>query len=87
MAFNDLLAIGALQRLEQRGVDVPGEISVVGYDDIFGADFCHPPLTTVASPVEEAGRALVGLLLDNREPGRIVLPTELRVRASTRCRP
>ena len=42
-----------------RGVDVPGRVSVVGYDDIFGADFCHPPLTTVAGPVEAAGRLLV----------------------------
>ena len=87
VAFNDLMAIGVLRRLEQRGVAVPGALSVVGHDDIFGADFCHPPLTTVASPVEEAGRALVGLLLDargdDREPGRIVLPTELQVRAST----
>ena len=82
VAFNDLMGIGVLRRLEQRGVAVPGAISVVGHDDIFGADFCHPPLTTVASPVEEAGRALVGLLLDNR-PDTIVLPTELRVRAST----
>ena len=78
------MAIGVLRRLEQRGVAVPDAVSVVGHDDIFGADFCHPPLTTVASPVEEAGRALVGLLLDSRETGqRIVLPTELRVRAST----
>jgi len=83
VAFNDLMAIGVLRRLEQRGVGVPEAVSVVGHDDIFGADFCHPPLTTVASPVEEAGRALVGLLLDNREAHRIVLPTELRVRAST----
>ena len=87
VAFNDLMAIGVLRRLEQRGVAVPGAVSVVGHDDIFGADFCHPPLTTVASPVEEAGRALVGLLLDtrgdDREHGRIVLPTELQVRAST----
>ena len=63
VAFNDLLAIGALQRLERRGIDVPGEISVVGYDDIFGSDFCHPPLTTVTGPVDEAGRTLVDLLL------------------------
>jgi len=83
VAFNDLMAIGALRRLEQRGVGVPEAVSVAGHDDIFGADFCHPPLTTVASPVEEAGRALVGLLLDNHEDQRIVLPTELRVRAST----
>lgn len=82
VAFNDLMAIGVLRRLEQRGVPVPEAMSVVGHDDIFGADFCHPPLTTVASPVEEAGRALVGLLLDSR-PDTVVLPTELRVRAST----
>jgi len=86
VAFNDLLAIGVLRRLERRGVDVPGAVSVVGYDDIFGSDFCHPPLTTVSSPVERAGRALIDLLLG--EPGspsgqHIVLPTQLRVRDST----
>ena len=37
----------------------PGEVSVVGFDDIFGADFCHPPLTTVASPAEQAGRSSI----------------------------
>ncbi len=86
VAFNDLLAIGVLQRLERRGVAVPGEVSVVGYDDIFGADFCHPPLTTVTSPAEDAGRALIDLLLGGRagRPGpRIVLPTLLHIRAST----
>jgi DNA-binding LacI/PurR family transcriptional regulator len=86
VAFNDLLAIGALRRLEHRGVDVPGALSVVGFDDIFGADFCHPPLTTVASPVEDAGRRLVDAVLA-AEPGpfpqRTVLPAHLRVRDST----
>jgi DNA-binding LacI/PurR family transcriptional regulator len=84
VAFNDLLAIGVLRRLEQRGIDVPGQLSVVGYDDIFGADFCHPPLTTVASPAEQAGRSLVDLLLAAGETQpRIVLPTHLRIRDST----
>jgi DNA-binding LacI/PurR family transcriptional regulator len=83
VAFNDLMAIGALRRLEQREVAVPSAISVVGYDDIFGADFCHPPLTTVASPVEDAGRALVDLLLGDHPAQRVTLPTELRIRAST----
>src|SRR6478735_3320537 len=86
VAFNDLLAIGTLQRLERRGVDVPGEISVVGYDDIFGSDFCHPPLTTVTGPVDEAGRALVDLLLGTIAAGsstQLTLPTQLRVRDST----
>ena len=70
VAFNDLLAIGILQRLRRRNVDVPGAISVVGHDDIFGADFCQPSLTTVHSDVEHAGRTLVDLVL-----GRIVEPT------------
>jgi len=92
IAFNDLLAIGVLQRLARLGVDVPGELSVVGYDDIFGSDFCRPPLTTVTSPAEPAGRAVIDLLLSSRvasegpdaetEP-QIVLPTRLRVRDST----
>ncbi|MGI5133118.1 LacI family DNA-binding transcriptional regulator [Pseudonocardia sp. CA-107938] len=86
VAFNDLMAIGALRRLERRGVDVPGEVSVVGFDDIYGADFCHPPLTTVAAPVEEAGRRLVDALLagpDAPFAERTVLPTTLLVRDST----
>jgi DNA-binding LacI/PurR family transcriptional regulator len=84
IAFNDLLAIGVLRRLEGRGVAVPGQLSVVGYDDIFGSDFCSPPLTTVAGPVDEAGRTLVDVLLTGREPTpALTLPTHLRVRAST----
>jgi DNA-binding LacI/PurR family transcriptional regulator len=85
VAFNDLLAIGALQRLERRGVDVPGEMSVVGYDDIFGSDFCHPPLTTVTGPVDDAGRTLIDLLLGiaTRPNPQVTLPTQLRIRDST----
>jgi DNA-binding LacI/PurR family transcriptional regulator len=91
VAFNDLLAIGVLRRLEERGVAVPGTVSVTGFDDVFGSDFCHPPLTTVATPTEEAGAALVDVLLDDRAPDhavhgapdRVVLPARLRVRDST----
>ena len=86
VAFNDLLAIGTLRRLERRKVDVPGQVSVVGFDDIFGSDFCHPPLTTVSTPAEDAGRTLVDRLLQSptdRPPSRTVLPTRLLVREST----
>ncbi len=86
VAFNDLLAIGVLQRLQHLGIDVPGQVSVVGFDDIFGSDFCHPPLTTVTAPVEQAGRTLIDLFLGRRDAERlprIVLPTVLRVRDST----
>ena len=85
VAYNDLPAIGVLRRLEERGVAVPDTLSVTGFDDIFGADFCHPPLTTVTAPTEEAGRALVDVLLDGRasDGERIVLQVRLRVRGST----
>jgi DNA-binding LacI/PurR family transcriptional regulator len=84
VAFNDLLAIGVLRRLGERGIAVPARVSVVGYDDIFGADFCSPPLTTVAGPVDEAGRALVDVLLAGGQTLPVLtLPTQLRVRAST----
>jgi DNA-binding LacI/PurR family transcriptional regulator len=86
VAFNDLLAIGVLQRLQHLGIGVPDEVSVVGYDDIFGSDFCHPPLTTITAPIEQAGRMLIDLLLgvrDVQRAPRIVLPTVLRARDST----
>lgn len=63
IAFNDLIAIGMLGRLAERGIDVPGRMSIVGCDDIFGADFCHPPLTTMTSPIEQAGQVAVSMLL------------------------
>jgi len=89
VAFNDLLAIGILQRLRRRKVDVPGAISVVGHDDIFGADFCQPSLTTVQSDVEHAGRTLVDLVrgrIVSRPDSPIVIPTQRVVRESTGTR-
>lgn len=88
IAFNDLMAIGAMRRLGVRGRAVPDRLSVVGCDDIFGADLCHPPLTTLAADIEEAGRAAVDLLLTGRTAGagrqeRVVLPVQLRIRGST----
>lgn len=61
--FNDVLAIGALDRFRQLGISIPDDLSVVGCDDIFGSSFSHPPLTTVTSPGESAGRAAVDMLI------------------------
>ncbi len=90
IAFNDLLAIGMLQHLASRGVRVPHDLSIVGCDDIFGADFCNPPLTTLTAPIEQAGRLAVTLLLARLDPRSApsarqaaVLPTYLTVRSST----
>jgi LacI family transcriptional regulator len=94
VVFNDLLAIGMLSRFRERRVDVPGRLSVVGCDDIFGADFCHPTLTTLSAPAEQAGRAAVAMLLAGlgaatQPPARraVLLPTHLTVRESTGPRP
>jgi DNA-binding LacI/PurR family transcriptional regulator len=92
IAFNDLMALGIINRLTDRSVAVPAEMSVVSFDDIPMAAMCTPPLTTVAMPTEAAGRAAVDLLLellgpagssasDSRSQRR--LPTQLIVRGST----
>jgi LacI family repressor for deo operon, udp, cdd, tsx, nupC, and nupG len=64
LTYNDLLAIGLMQELQAAGVVVPDQISIVGFDDIFGADFTTPPLTTVRSPLGECGSGAATLLLD-----------------------
>jgi LacI family transcriptional regulator, repressor for deo operon, udp, cdd, tsx, nupC, and nupG len=88
VAHNDMLAIGVLSRLSARGVAVPGEVSVVGFDNIFGSDFCHPPLTTLAERTEEAGaRAITSLAHQagsgTRDTPARVLATHLVVRGSS----
>jgi LacI family repressor for deo operon, udp, cdd, tsx, nupC, and nupG len=88
VCHNDILAIGLMRRLTERGRSVPGDVSVVGFDDVFGADFCHPALTTLAERTEDAGQRAVELLVNQvplrqvEGPAR-VLPTHLVVRAST----
>ena len=87
IAFNDLLAIGMLSRFRERGVRVPEDLSVLGCDDIFGADFCHPALTTLTAPIERAGRVAVAMLLsqvDGQAVRRsVLLPVHLTIRGST----
>jgi len=67
-AGNDLMAIGAIQRLHAAGRHVPGEISVLGFDGIEAGEFCVPPLSTMAVDRRQLGRHSVGLLLDGGTP-------------------
>lgn len=90
VAHNDLMALGIMDRLRQRGIDVPGRVSVVGFDDIPGATHVTPTLTTVAVPLATLGRTAVDLLLDppaeadGDEDDRIVeVPVSLVVRHSS----
>jgi LacI family transcriptional regulator len=92
-AMNDQMAFGALAELAARGIHVPADFSVCGFDDVFPAELVAPPLTTVRQPLEELGRAAVVLLRARMEgnapdePVRRLFPTTLVVRESTaRCR-
>ena len=86
---NDILAMGALHAIHTAGLQVPGDISVVGYDDIASAAYFSPPLTTIRSPRAEigtrAGRMILALV-QNPEAiplQMITLPVALIVRLST----
>ncbi|MET7279939.1 LacI family DNA-binding transcriptional regulator [Kribbella sp. NPDC005582] len=83
-ASSDLVASGAYLALREAGLDVPGDVSVVGYDDIPLALDLYPKLTTVRVPFEEVGRTAVRLLLDRRpdEPAQLTLGTNVVVRGS-----
>lgn len=85
-AGSDLMAMEAINALRQQGLDVPGRVAVVGYDDIPLSSYFHPPLTTVQQPIQEAGRALVASLLElteGRPAPSLQLPTQLIIRHST----
>jgi LacI family transcriptional regulator len=87
-AFNDNLAIGAMQAARACGLSLPGDLSVVGFDDAIEAAIVTPALTTVRQPLAELGRIAVSLLvrlLENRrfEALHVELATKLVVREST----
>jgi DNA-binding LacI/PurR family transcriptional regulator len=87
-AVNDLLAIGALRAMRERGLRVPKDISLAGFDDIAFAAQLYPPLTTVDIHGQELGRRAARLLFRRIEdptldPTHEMLDTELVVRSST----
>jgi LacI family transcriptional regulator len=86
-AATDMVAAGALTALHESGVDVPGEVSLAGYDDIPFARDLHPALTAVHVPYEEMGRTAVRTVLDRRADAgdeHRMLGTHVVLRASVR---
>lgn len=86
---NNLMSIGALECLGERGIAVPAEMGVVGFDEVPWSRFIRPRLSTVLQPTYELGRAAANLLAERtRSPERpttvTTLRTELQVRASSR---
>lgn len=84
------MAFGAINALHRAGLRVPGDVSVIGFDNIGLSAVMMPSLTTVAQPVADVGQASVRLLLrqiagESSSPERVVFPTTLIERES--CRP
>jgi LacI family repressor for deo operon, udp, cdd, tsx, nupC, and nupG len=82
------LAFGAMQALRAHKLEVPADVSVVGFDDIRYSRHAHPPLTTIAQPKFELGGSAMASLLEiladaNVRPYKRIFPTELVVRGST----
>lgn len=84
---SDELALGAMEAARDLGLSVPGDLSVVGFDDIPAASLANPPLTTVRQPLDEKGRRVgdlaLALLSGRRPPRQRPLGVGLEVRSST----
>jgi DNA-binding LacI/PurR family transcriptional regulator len=92
IAYNDMVAIGAINSIKQKGLSIPGDVSVVGFDDISLASEVSPPLTTVRVPKELMGRLAAEILFQDRQeqplvPRKILLPPQLIIRASSAAPP
>ena len=84
-AASDLIAIGAIRALKEKGISVPEQVAVVGYDDIPVASFANPPLTTIKQNTQLAGEILVDSVLKRirgQEVSAQLIPTTLVVRSS-----
>jgi DNA-binding LacI/PurR family transcriptional regulator len=84
--YNDTTAIGLLAACHQRGIAVPGDLSIIGFDNIDMAAYTLPQLTTIHQPRFELGRKAMHMmlaLLNGQKPGNQILPAELVVRQTT----
>lgn len=89
-ASNDLSAFGIMDAIREAGLEIPDDISIIGFDDIPQASMIHPKLTTIRQPLDQIGRVAVQLLLEQlqhpeRAPRRVTLATRLVIRDSCRA--
>ncbi len=86
IASNDHMAMGAIEELARRGIQVPFDMAVTGFDNIELSQYSLPPITTVSQPYRELGRTAADILFDLIEkkaaPESVLLPTELIIRDS-----
>lgn len=87
-ACNDILAAGVMQAAKERGIQIPADLSVIGFDNTILADICYPTLTTIAQPIQEMAEQTTSLLIHQiehkeKKKQRILLVPELIIRNST----
>lgn len=86
---NDQTALGVMHALAQRGIGVPGQVAVTGFDDVPVARHLHPPLTTVRQPIQQLGATAFDVLYSRISAGSadrdVVLPVQLIIRESCGC--
>jgi signal transduction histidine kinase/DNA-binding LacI/PurR family transcriptional regulator len=91
VASSDTMALGAIDALRVRGLHVPGDVAVLGFDDISDARYSVPSVTTIRQPLRQQGRlateVLLGRLRGEKVEDLLVLPAELIVRRSCGCYP
>ena len=79
----DVMALAAMEVAKDRGLAVPHDVSIVGFDDVREAAAATPPLTTINQGIVEKGRRAAHLIFDRGTPRKEVLPVKLMVRGST----
>jgi DNA-binding LacI/PurR family transcriptional regulator len=84
VGVNDVVALGAIQGLRRHGINVPEDVSVVGYDNVEFSKYTQPPLTTISQDSERGGQLIVSKLIDRRNQNFVseALPLDLIVRES-----
>jgi len=91
-AANDMMALGCYDAASKKGLSIPDDIAVVGFDNIFVSQYLNPPLTTVSAQIEDEGKKAAELLIEKivskdlsrTQPKKIKIATELIIRNSTK---
>lgn len=90
-AANDMMALGCYDAASKKGLSIPDDIAIVGFDNIFVSQYLNPPLTTVGAQIEDEGKKAAELLIEKiksetnqRSPRKIKISTELIIRNSTK---
>jgi LacI family transcriptional regulator len=88
ITYNDLMAIGLMREAQSRGLQVPGDLSIIGFDNIFGSDFTSPPLSTIKIPMtitgEDAARQLLSILSTTDGSPLEAVPTQVETELLSR---